>query len=236
MKRLVVCDFDGTIRRKNDRSHTRRVLQKFHDMPKDVVLAVASGRPLHLLRKYFDCFKDIYIISCDGALITKANQIIYENPIPQKVLQEAAKHKEWVAYGECISYLHYKNRARGREWMKMFKHHAVGVLEVAEIPENIYKIFFSQKIKEIDGLSKCYAGYELSEFVAADTNKGKAVEFLRNMLNIGADNVITFGDSENDISMFKVSGKSYAFAGSPPPVRNFADKTFSDLREELDKL
>ena len=234
MKRLVVCDFDGTIRRKNDRNHTRRVLEKLRALPPDVVFAVASGRPLHLLRKYFDCFKDVYIISCDGALITKNNEIIYENPISPDVFEAIEKYDEWVAYGECISYLHYKNRARGREWMKMFKHHAVSVSGISEINENIYKIFFPQKIKEIDGLLKCYAGYEISEFV--NTDKGKALEFLKDKLNISTENVIAFGDSDNDIPMFKVSGKSYAFSGGTQEARNFADRVFLDLREELDRL
>ncbi len=234
MKRLVVCDFDGTIRRKNDRNHTRRVLEKLKSLPTDVTFAVASGRPLHLLRRYFDCFKDVYIISCDGALITRDNEIIYESPISQNVLESSAKYDEWVAYGECISYLHYKSRARGREWMKMFKNHAVSVSGFSEIPENVYKIFFPQKIKEIDGLSKCYSGYEISEFVNAD--KGKAIEFLKSKLNISTENVISFGDSDNDIPMFNASGKSYAYYCGAQSAIRLADQTFSDLREELDKL
>ena len=229
-KRLLVCDFDGTIFLKNNKRHMAEVMEKLNNLADDVVFAVASGRPLHLLKPYF---KNCYIISNDGALITYGNKIIYKSPINKEGIFEFCKNREWAAYGECISYLHTKNRAQMMKWREMYRNHVVSVSSLSDIEEDIYKIFFTDKISAPKGLVKCYASYGITEFVADGTDKGDAVSKLSAFLHINKQDITAFGDGENDIPMFEASGRSFAYSGASPKVRNSADMIYSDLKENL---
>lgn len=229
-KRLLVCDFDGTIELKDNKRHMGDVMKKLNNLADDVVFAVASGRPLHLIKPYF---KDCFIISNDGALITFGNRIIYKNPIDVKMIDEFCKNKEWAAYGECISYLHTKNKAQIVKWKKIYRNHAVEVSDLSDICEDIYKIFFTDKIIVPKGLKKCYASYGLTEFTADSADKGRAVLALSQMLNINKEDITTFGDGENDIPMFEVSGRSFAYCNASPNVRAKANAVYTDLKEQL---
>lgn len=51
-------------------------------------------------------------------------------------------------------------------------------------------------------------------------NKGTAVTNLKNQL--GASNVICFGDGDNDLSMFELADESYAPENAKPDVKNIA--------------
>ncbi|OOM54989.1 putative phosphatase YwpJ [Clostridium beijerinckii] len=55
-----------------------------------------------------------------------------------------------------------------------------------------------------------------------NTSKGAAVKILSEHLNIPLSNVCVFGDYTNDISMFNVSGLSFAMGNSHPEVRQAA--------------
>jgi hydroxymethylpyrimidine pyrophosphatase-like HAD family hydrolase len=64
------------------------------------------------------------------------------------------------------------------------------------------------------------------ELIPANHNKGTALITLLNHLNslpdaqhIDPANVITFGDGENDISMFKVAGMSVAMGNAMPVAK-----------------
>lgn len=229
-KRLLVCDFDGTIDLKNNRRHMGEVMNVLDHLAEDVVFAVASGRPLHLLLPYF---KDCYIISNDGALITYGNRILYSNPIHKEEISEFCNNREWVAHGGCISYLHTNSRARLSSWRKTYDNHVVRVSDLSHVEEDIYKIFFTDKVSPPDGLKQCYASYGIMEYTSTNTDKGIAVATLSQLLNIDKEHITAFGDGENDIPMFKTAGRSFASANSSPKVRAAADMIYTSLKERL---
>lgn len=229
MKKLIVCDFDGTLYVNSDARRLASLISDIKGLSEDYAFAVASGRPYHLLKPYFKECRDFYVISNDGALITRDDCILYENPIEKKLLREVCAKKYWCCYGECISYIHAKDRATEVRWRKMFSNHAVACREISEIKENIYKIFFDERVYEISGLTKCYDSYGVTEFANENTNKGNAILKLTDMLGLSIRDTVVFGDGENDISMFNIAGRSFAHKNSPPNVRKAADGVFNEL-------
>lgn len=234
MKKLIVCDFDGTLYINKDERRLSSLISDIKSLPEEYVFAVASGRPYHLLKPYFKDCPDFYIISNDGALITKNDYILYENPIDKNLLLDICKDRSWCCYGECISYIYAADRAIDVKWRKMFSNHAVACDDILSIKENIYKIFFEERTDEVSGLKKCYDSYGVSEFVSEDTNKGKALLFLAETLGISVRDIIVFGDGENDIPMFNVAGRSYAHENAPIGVKKSADYIF--LNKDLEKF
>ena len=61
-------------------------------------------------------------------------------------------------------------------------------------------------------------------------NKGSAVELLRQQLN--ASNVIVFGDSDNDLSMFKLADEAYAPSNAKPYIKDAATSVIGHHDED----
>ena len=57
----------------------------------------------------------------------------------------------------------------------------------------------------------------------AGVNKGTAVAWLANYLQIPLSRVVTIGNQDNDICMFEVAGLSVAVGNAAPEVRAAAD-------------
>ena len=66
------------------------------------------------------------------------------------------------------------------------------------------------------------------EFMAKDVSKGNAIKALCKRLQISLEEVIVFGDSLNDKSMFEVAGYSIAMGNASDELKNLADKVTLD--------
>ncbi|MDU3146243.1 HAD-IIB family hydrolase, partial [Staphylococcus sp.] len=66
------------------------------------------------------------------------------------------------------------------------------------------------------------------EFMAKDVSKGNAIKALCEKLNISLSEVICFGDSLNDQSMFKVVGYAVAMGNASEELKKIADKVTLD--------
>lgn len=66
------------------------------------------------------------------------------------------------------------------------------------------------------------------EFMAKDVSKGNAIKALCNKMNIGLEEVIAFGDSLNDQSMFEVAGYSVAMGNASDELKALADEVTLD--------
>ncbi|WP_371193484.1 HAD family hydrolase [Glaciecola sp. SC05] len=61
-------------------------------------------------------------------------------------------------------------------------------------------------------------------------SKGSAVINLKQQL--GASNIICFGDSDNDVSMFELADESYAPANAKPAIKALASQVIGDHHED----
>lgn len=68
-------------------------------------------------------------------------------------------------------------------------------------------------------------GISYIDINSSKINKGFAVKTLCKHLNIKLKDVICIGDGENDLSMFKLAGKSVAMANARAEIKNHADET-----------
>ncbi|MBO1199638.1 HAD family phosphatase [Staphylococcus simiae] len=66
------------------------------------------------------------------------------------------------------------------------------------------------------------------EFMARNVSKGNAVIALCDKLNITIDQVIAFGDSMNDKSLFDVAGLAVAMGNAADELKKYADKETLD--------
>lgn len=62
------------------------------------------------------------------------------------------------------------------------------------------------------------------EFVNKDTDKAKALDIIANKLNIDKDNIIAFGNGQNDCSLIKYAGVGVAMENSVQELKDLADE------------
>ncbi|WP_430523194.1 threonine synthase [Staphylococcus aureus] len=69
------------------------------------------------------------------------------------------------------------------------------------------------------------------EFMAKDVSKGNAIKALCHKLGYSVDQVIAFGDSMNDKSMFEVAGLAIAMGNASDELKQYADEVTLDHNE-----
>lgn len=234
MKQLLICDFDGTLYRKGEERQFKRILEFIRSQK--IPLAVASGRPWHMLRPYFEeMLHDVFLISNDGALITLGEQVLYSRSIEKEMLADfcAGMDCDYVAYGRLTSYMKIKGLADQIKWRQTFRQHAVKIKSIAEIEEPIYKIFFLDKMNCPDFLVPTYGQFGILEFAAQGTNKAAALSWLTQTMKIPPEQCWAFGDGANDICLFDLAGHSAAMEQASPKVKHRADRICTNLYEDI---
>lgn len=236
MKMLFVCDFDGTLYKKNNERQFRAVMDEVKRL-KSVgsEFIVATGRPLHLLKPFFEDFDHMFFISNDGAVFSKGFEILYSLPVDKNMIKEKFKGYKggFLAYGQCITYARYREKSVGLRLDEFYRNHVVEIDCVSEISEDIYKVSFIGKEPETDLLDKCWCTYGVNEYVAKGVSKGECLKIVQKALGFTSENTVVIGDGENDISMMKCADKSYAMMSSPPKVKSNADKVTENVLDIL---
>lgn len=232
MKKLFVCDFDGTIYNNDNPRHLITVLNEFKRLEKcGNGVIIASGRPLHLLKPFFEDFDKRYFISNDGALFSKGFDIILEYPVSKtklKIKTEKIKN-DFAVYGQCISYVKSSNTSLSIKLNRFYNGHVERIESIDEIAENIYKVVFFGNDADDDFIEKCWNSYGISEYVACGVNKGACLKEVMKLSDFHAESIIAIGDGKNDISMFKNADRSFAVISAEPVVKASADKTAADV-------
>ncbi len=232
MKKLFACDFDGTLFNKNDMRHFKSVTDEINIIQSKVnAVVVASGRPLHLLKPHFENFDNMFFISNDGGVFSRGFDILFKQPIDKSKLKEITEKEriDFIAYGQCITYIKVSNLGKRMELDKFFNSHTVNVDSVDEISEDIYKISFFECQKEYEFLDKCWNSYGLTEYVAKGATKGSCLSIVQKALGFSSECTVAIGDGINDISMMEKAGTSYAMVSAPPKVKGVADMVVDDI-------
>ena len=81
-----------------------------------------------------------------------------------------------------------------------------------------FKNKFNQDVKVIT------SGSDWVDFMPYGTNKGTALRIMLEKLGISPQEMIAFGDQENDVEMLSLAGKSYAMEGAVPAAKEVADE------------
>ena len=85
-----------------------------------------------------------------------------------------------------------------------------------------------ETIKDIENVSINYISEKKCRYTidinSKDVSKGNSLLWLCEYLDISSMEVIGFGDGDNDISMFKVIGKSICVDNASDNLKKFADE------------
>lgn len=246
--RVIVSDLDGTLLRKGAQKLEETAIDLIKKLIDNGYLFIAaSGRQYANMQRLFEPIADRITYICEnGSLIMHQGVVVQKNTIELDVMKEVLKDMlaiqetsdtEIVVSAVDASLVIPKKP----EFDKILREHVNNNVRVIEnyleieedvikfsiyfrngIPKDKEKEFHDQydsKLQIVDG------GNGWFDFTAWGVNKGAAIMKLSQNLKFHLEEVLCFGDSENDISMLQLAGKSYAMDTANSKIKAVCHKT-----------
>lgn len=241
--KIVFFDIDGTLTNSNKvmSENTINTLNKL--IEKNIFIVLCSGRANSYIKQYLKLInKSKYSISNNGALIydNNLNKIIISHTLYSKDLEYLWNYSNETKSSFIINTV---NNKYSNNFVKNKKDKII-VDKLSDVKEDKLQLVISNddinimkelemyiniktnlKVinKSFDYLNEIKDGYYFFDIVNKNVSKGNAINDLLKVLNINKKNSLCFGDSINDIDMFKSVGISVAMANAIEDLKNIAD-------------
>lgn len=247
MKKLFVTDLDGTLVENN--KITKGNYKAIENLKKlNHCVAIATGRPyngVEFLKEDYNLKAD-YFILLNGALILDGDLNLVQHKVVAyeiaKEITETYSDENWSISvesgfktfivngdGESLPYPE-KNIVNGVEAIKQEKIALISMYYINEDIEYVDKV--CKEINEKYGdYVVAYRNVKYIDIVPLGCSKGAGVEYIKDKENINKELVYSIGDSWNDVSMFKASGKSFTFNHAEKALHNQVDYLVNSVEE-----
>lgn len=248
----VVSDFDGTLL-----AHGQPALEEgFFDLmeelfKREILFVAASGRQYANLRKVMAPVADrIGYIAENGALVAWGAEILQKSTVDRELGMaliadmQAQPHSEILVSGAGTSYI-VPNSREYADALEGLGNVVTELEDFADVGEGMLKIsiFYPEGIpqeaerrlreKYGDRLLVVRSGNGWLDFMPKESGKGTGLRLLMEKLGIPLEQVVAFGDSENDISMLQEAGIAYAMEKAEAAVLTAADHVCGSVPEVL---
>jgi Cof subfamily protein (haloacid dehalogenase superfamily) len=240
--RLAIFDMDGTLLGPDGQVSGENVhaLQRLRDA--GVQVAIASGRH-HSNIVAFERHLGFqgWVISAGGAVVRHAGtqELIYEVTVPQDLAMDLFHRGRALD----VSLIGYHDSGifcdRQSEWTHLYTKRT-GQVPVADIPDlissGLQKLIWTREAETIERLtvemSREYEGrlyvvsteHEMLEFLNIRANKSHAAQVLARKLGFGQEQVVAFGDGNNDVPILQWAGLSIAMDHGRETAKRAAKK------------
>lgn len=243
--KLVAVDMDGTALQPDKTLSPVTIDAIKHVVDQGILVVPASGRTYAGIPEELLSLGLPYVISANGGVIqdTKTGAHIYENEIgfeDATLLLAELKNLEGLVY---IQYedRYYQDRAyieQGNIYHPFAGLPEEGIVDdllgfVIDQQESVQKIgilLFEEQMEQkaldlqnqFPELKVLKTDHLSVEFNAKTASKGEALGYLAKMLEIEPDELMAIGDSENDLTMIQLAGKSVAMGNAMDSIKEAA--------------
>lgn len=249
--KLIVTDMDGTVLGEDHKITEENKIALKEAEKLGVKVVFATGRFHDSAKGHMDFLDNIMpIISSNGAIIKHpiTNEILYSNFIDQGLCMEIMNildeyNVKYQVYTDEKIFQKYETEEE-MKFMKEFimknfsdkaeiifkkdlrddlKNSNVLKFNIMEMerPELLDKIRDDLKLLNNLEITSSWKGN--LEIMGEGSHKGKAVEYLSNLLGIDRENIIAFGDNYNDLSMIEFAGTGVAMGNAEEEVKKIAN-------------
>lgn len=248
--RLVIFDLDGTLLNSKHEISEYSLLAIQELLKKQIVVAIASGRIFTMLEGYtHQLGHQGYVISSNGGAIddlsthTSVKQIYldpkdseylvkycYDQQIECNILKRKTCYFP-IQSVRISRFDNYNRIALEKELSPiLFKRYEYTIDDYEAIEKILIYENNSMKVRKVKKfienhtqLTYTSSGDGLLDVSSKEVSKGSAVEVIASELKIPMHQVCVFGDYDNDVSMFKVSGLAVAMGNASPAAKKHAD-------------
>lgn len=244
MLRLILCDMDLTLVPFGQQAVTPLALQAIHELlDLGIYVGASSGRGIPDLRRQFAgdeaCVRTA--VASNGCQVMADGQLICHNPLPREELEEALQVVRDVpgafftsdidgtraAIGESAEVVNrrFANWKGARffvtdhfpegDLVKVNLTFDEGLADAREVVAMISPLCPSIDFCILDG--------HVADMMPAGWDKARGAQALLDHFGFGPDELLVFGDSENDLSLFRAFPEaSVAVANAIPEARQAA--------------
>ncbi len=255
MYKLIAVDMDGTLLNSEHKisTYTKNTIKKAKE--KGVKVVLASGRPVAGLIQYAEeldlLTESDYVVGFNGCVIKciKTNEILQMETITGRDLKEIYELSREIgvamhAYIDDVCKSPGKSKATLQDTtLNRVKLVQSTFEEIKDDDVVIKAMFADEKVAIDDAIVKTPPllknRYSISrsadiylEFLNPNINKGKGVIAVANHLGIKAEEIIAFGDAENDKYMLEIAGVGVAMGNAYKEVKQIADFVTSSNNED----
>ena len=244
---IIATDLDGTLL--NSRSvlsqKTINTIERLKAL--DKIIVIASGRtygeivrltePLNLLsyhKAYFICYNGVLTIRTNPFTVLM-KMSLHKDDVQNIIKSMGKTDLKFHVFGDSKLFLSHDIE------MSLASHQsndtAIVKIDMNQYDqiEDVYKILLYHDKKRLDlfksnlpeYISKNYSvvksNDQLLEIFHKEGSKGHALEHLSKVLKINKDEIIAFGDEENDMTMIQYAGLGVAMGNAKPDVIAAAD-------------
>lgn len=252
----IVSDLDGTLLGEEKTKLNPLVYDLILEFKKKgVSFVAASGRTYKNMKSLFaPVLDDISLICENGSLIVKQEQTVYEKNIPEELSYQLLDDMLCQPGAETIvsSKRNLYTLADRKEFIALMdgilSPPPIGVADYHDIHTEKNKIsiwwqtgiptdkekWFHEKYDDV--LQVMDGGNGWLDFTMQGVNKGTALRALASIENIDLTKTLCFGDSENDVAMFRECAVSYAMKSGRDHVKAAADYICINVIEKLQEF
>lgn len=254
--KLIALDLDGTLK-SNDKQILPKTMAKLLQLASQgVVIVLASGRPTAgLYREADELGLDKtggYLLSFNGAKVVDylSKEIIYQKvydatmahmiydrakaynlavmTYTDELILTEDKNDKYVIIESEINHLPIKHVTNFKEAVNF----SVNKVLLTGKPEFVQKIIEEFQAPYRNSLSIYRSAPYFIEVMAQGIDKAASLQALIERLGIKREEVLSFGDGYNDLSMIEFSGMGVAMANAVDEVKEKADYITSSNDEE----
>lgn len=228
--KAIILDLDGTLLHSDGTisKKTLTVLQACKN--KGIIIIVATARFWFKAEKYLNIIEPDYAILADGTQIYRNGTMIYgfpmssfqSNGILHEILQKDNQTEFVVSTGKkllCSALGINEAWRKSRDFTETLN-------------EPVYKIAaIMNSYSEANTLAEkfscrlySYRDEDLYGFTSKESGKYQSVCALGKILHIDLQDMISFGDDENDYELLKYCGKGVAVSNAIPTIKDIADE------------
>lgn len=246
---LVATDLDGTLLN-GEKKVTEKTKEAIRDLKNHGILfGVVSGRPVEsglILARSWGLEDSIsFLIGMNGGVLYDTRRkskdtfailpghLIWEiikaykkTDIPDIHFEVMVGNTRYVEYStpETLANAElYGEEEIITDLEKYLDTHNVNKLILRTRPEDQKRVDEIAKSLHIPGVTSFSTSDILYEFVHPDINKGFGLQQLCHHYGLDLDNVVAFGDENNDLEMLSLAGTGVAMQNALPGVKAIAD-------------
>ena len=241
MIKLIATDMDGTWLTDQKTYDQELFLQEFRIMQKrGIKFVVASGNQFeNLYSRFPQVANQLYYIAENGALVAQGRQVIHVDCLSEEdwltLLQIIQEYDEKVTVSGLASA--YILKSDGPEYAKELKKYYEKLTVVDSfnnLDDQVFKVTFdvpeNRMVKLLEELKRKYPqiGFVSGSATSIDMstkgmNKARGLQYLGSKYKISPKEMVSFGDSGNDVGMLKYAGSSYATGTALPSAKKAAN-------------
>lgn len=251
MIKLLCSDIDNTLLKK-DGGAGDSVLKRLKT--KGILPMLATGRSVADVFAIFrESRENTVVASLDGGLVLIGDSVLVDRPVDGNIVRAffdgfvrtGPMGCAAIFYTAADCYVTDESAEKMMRAQNSMQGRVKRISDPRDIPSPVYKIsVYSETEKDFDYLFADWENYmncvyrkdHWCEFVSAGTDKGTALSLVMEKFMINRDEVIAFGDGENDFTMLETAGCSYAVEGSPAHREGKADFVTKDAVRTIEEL